>query len=171
MIMKTVSNNLLAPVVQQITNNITSWIGQQSGEEKNVITGQTFESPSGGNLEAIEVFSSIVTKPGKIIMTLHHFDPQQKSWGPVLRTSTLDVDNNETGKWIAFDMQGQHLDKGQVYGFRLESPDTYVGVGEAAGSLAKLPFTFGQKWQFIKEQGTGQCFSYFSLAFKVDMRA
>ncbi len=171
MIMKTAPENFLTPVVQQITNNTTSWIGHRSGVNENVVTGQTFVAPSGGDLEAIEVFSSIVLKPGKVIMTLHSFDPQYKSWGPVLNTSSVNINNTEAGKWLAFNMKGMHLDKGQAYGFRLESPDTYIGVGEAVRSHTTPPFGAGQEWQFTKKQLTGKCFSYFSLAFKVDMRA
>jgi hypothetical protein len=171
MIMKTEPKKFLTPVVQQVTNNTTSWIGHRSRDNENVVTGQTFIAPSGGDLEAIEVFSSIVTKPGKVIMTLHSFDPQHKSWGPALSTSSVDINNTETGKWLAFNMPGTHLDKGQAYGFRLESHDTFIGVGEAAGSHTTPPFAAGQEWQFTKSQSKGKCFSYFSLAFKVDMRA
>ena len=169
--MKTASKNASIPVVQQVTNNTTSWIGHRSRDNEDLVTGQTFVAPAGGDLEAIEIFSSIVTKPGKVIMTLYSFDPQHNSWGPTLGSSSVYINNSEAGKWLAFDMKGMHLDKGQSYGFRLESPDTYIGVGEAAGSHAKPPFGSGQEWQFTKSQHMGKCFSYFSLAFKVDMRA
>jgi hypothetical protein len=158
-------------VVQQVTNNTTSWIGKRSRDNEDIVSGQTFVAPSEGDLDAIEVFSSIVTKPGKVIMTLHSFDSQQKSWGPALGTSSVDISSTEAGKWLAFSMNGMHLDKGQSYGFKLESPDTYIGVGEAAGCHTKPPFGAGQEWQFTKKKSNGECFSYFSLAFKVDMRA
>jgi len=169
--MKTASKNSFTPVIQQVTNNTTSWIGHRPKDNEDLVTGQTFVAPSEGDLEAIEVYPSIVTKPGKIVMTLHSFDAQHKSWGPALGTASIDVTNNETGKWVSFDMKGTHLNKGQAYGFRLASPDTYVGVGEAAGSHTTPPFGAGQEWQFTKNQSNGKCFSYFSLAFKVDMRA
>lgn len=159
------------PVVQQVTNNTTSWLGKRSRDNEDIISGQTFIAPTEGDLDAIEVFSSIVTKPGKVIMTLHSFDTLHKSWGPALSTSSVDIQNTEAGKWLAFSMQGMHLDKGQSYGFKLESPDTYIGVGEAAGSHRTPPFDAGQEWQFTKNHSKGECFSYFSLAFKVDMRA
>ncbi len=158
-------------VLQQVTNNATSWIGHRVSDNKDVITGQTFVAPKEGGLAAIKVFSSIITKPGHVIMTLHNFDTEQKSWGPALGTASVEILNTEAGKWLAFDMPGMHLDKGKAYGFRLESPDTYIGVGEAAGDLSKPPFSYGQEWQFTKEQSEGQSFSYFSLAFKVDMQA
>ena len=157
-------------VVQQVMNNATSWIGYRHDNE-DVISGQTFVAPKEGDLAAIEIFSAIVTKPGKIIMTLHNFDTEQKRWGPALGSSSVDILNTEAGKWLAFDMPGMHLDKGKAYGFRLGSPDTFIGVAEAAGDLSRPPFHYGQEWQFTNEQSEGQCFSYFSLAFKVDMEA
>jgi hypothetical protein len=157
--------------VEQVTNNTTSWLGHRSRDNEDVVTGQTFIAPSEGDLEAIEVFSSIVTKPGKVTMTLHNFDPQQKSWGPALGSASVDINNTEAGKWLAFNIPGLHLNKGKAYGFRLGSPDTYMGVGEAAGCHQKPPFGAGQEWQFTKKDQGGHSFSYFSLAFKVGLRA
>lgn len=157
-------------VVQQVTNNATSWIGHRR-DDNDIISGQTFVAPKEGDLSAIEVFSAIVTKPGKVIMTLHHFDTELKCWGPALSSASINIDNSEAGKWLAFDMPGMHLNKGKSYGFRLESPDTLIGVGEAAGNLSKPPFSYGQEWQFTKEQREGTSYSYFSLAFKIDMKA
>ncbi len=157
--------------VEQVTNNTTSWLGHRSRDNEDVVTGQTFIAPSEGDLGAIEVFSTIVTKPGKVTMTLHDFDPQHKCWGPSLGSASVDINNAEAGKWLSFNIPGLHLDKGKAYGFRLESPDTYIGVGEAAGSHLKPPFGGGQEWQFTKKDQNGHSFSYFSLAFKVGLRA
>lgn len=169
--MKTVNKNPgHFAVVQQVTNNATSWIGHRCDND-DVISGQTFIAPKEGDLAAIEVFSAIVTKPGKVIMTLHHFDTEQKSWGPALTSASIDINSHEAGRWLLFNMPGMHLDKGKSYGFRLQCPDTLIGVGEAAGNLSKPPFSYGQEWQFTKEKNEGTSFSYFSLAFKVDMKA
>jgi len=170
--MKTERKNPLSnAAVQQVTNNTTSWIGHRTRENEDVVSGQTFVASAEGDLDAIEIFSSIVTKPGKVTMTFYNFDQQQKSWGPVLGSTSLDFNHNETGKWIAFNFPGFHLAKGQSYGFRLESPDTYVGLGEAAGTYKLPPFVSGQEWKFSKDNQSGNSFSYFSLAFKVDLRA
>jgi len=163
-----IKNPTTHAVVEQVTNNTTSWVGHRTRDNEDLASGQTFIATSEGDLETIAIFSSIVTKPGKMIMTLHNFDSQQKSWGPVLGSASIDVNNSENGKWLAFKIPGMHLNKGKAYGFRLESPDTYVGVGEAAGSSQKPPFSSGQEWQFTKNQKTVRSFSYFSLAFKVD---
>lgn len=163
-------NSQQLPIVQQVTNNATSWIGHRRDNEA-LISGQTFIAPKEGDLQSIEVFSTIVTKPGKVIMTLHHFDTEQKSWGPALGSSSVEINSNEAGKWLAFTIPGMHLHKGRSYGFRLESPDTLIGVGEAAGNLSRPPFSYGQEWQFTNGLSEGQAFSCFSLAFKVGMKA
>ncbi|HOZ77239.1 MAG TPA: hypothetical protein PLY34_04545 [Ferruginibacter sp.] len=169
--MKTINKNTpISAVVQQVINNATSWIGHRRDND-DVISGQTFIAPAEGDLAAIEIFSALVTKPGKVIMTLHNFDRDQKCWGPALKTTSINIKSNEAGRWLAFDMPGMHLDKGASYGFRIQSPDTLIGVGEAAGNLSKPPFSYGQEWQFTNEKSEGKCFSYFSLAFKVDMKA
>lgn len=158
-------------IIQQVTNNTTSWLGRRTRDNEDVVTGQTFIAPSEGDLETIEIFSSIVTKPGKVTMTLYNFDLLKKSWGPILGSASVNINDAEEGKWLSFQIPGQHLDKGKAYGFRLESRDTYIGVGEAAGCYQKPPFRAGQEWQFTKEDQTGHSFSYFSLAFKVGVRA
>ena len=140
-------------------------------DNEDLASGQTFIATSEGDLETITIFSSIVIKPGKMIMTLHNFDSLQKSWGPILGSASVAVNSSVTGKWIAFKIPGMHLIKGKAYGFRLESPDSYVGVGEAAGSHQKPPYSSGQEWQFTKNQKSVHSFSYFSLAFKIDTRA
>ncbi len=170
--MKTVTKNQPPfAAIEQVTNNTTSWLGHRMRDNEEVMAGQTFVAPSEGNLEAIEVFSSIVTKPGKVTMTLHQFDPQQKSWGPAMGSASVDITNNTAGNWLAFNIPGLRLDKGKAYGFQLGSSDTYMGLGEAAGSYQKPPFGAGQEWQFTKKDKSGNSFSYFSLAFKVGLRA
>lgn len=168
--MKTYNSNY-PPVVQQVNHDSTNWIGERPGQTENQMAGQTFIVPEECLLEAIEIFSAVVTKPGKIIMTLHYFDPEERSWGPPVSTCSVEVSCKESGKWLAFDLHGMQLHKGRVYGFRIESPDSYIGVGEAAGSYCKPPFEKGQEWVFTKRRDSGRYFSYFSLAFKVDRAA
>src|SRR5689334_19299972 len=98
--MKTETKNQHLPVVQQVTNNSTTWIGHRTNGTDDLITGQTFVAPSEGDLAAIEILPVAVTKPGKVIMTLHNYDPQQKSWGPPLTSSSVYVSHNENGKWL-----------------------------------------------------------------------
>ena len=166
----TIKNSPLPAVVEQITHNTTSWIGHRPGADRDIISGQTFIAPSEGDLETIEVFPSFITDPGKVVLTLHSFDPLQKSWGPVLSSASINLDRDDTDKWITFKITGLHLDEGKTYGFRLESPDAFIGFGEAAGSHQQPPFNSGQEWQFTNSDKRGLSFSYFSLAFKVGLR-
>jgi len=156
-------------LVEQITSNATSWIGHHKYDNKDIVGGQTFTTPSDGDLEAIEVYTSIVTAPGKVIMTLHNFDPLHQSWGPALGSSSVDFATTDTGKWKSFSIPGLHLDKEKSYGFRLESSNCYIGMGEAAGHTP--PLVNGQEWTFVNNDQQGKSFSYFSLAFKVAVRA
>jgi hypothetical protein len=169
--MSTPKKNTTVQTIEQVTNNITGWIGQRSGDSNNVARGQTFISPSEGDLDGIEVFSSVVMGPGRVMMTLHSFDSLHKNWGPVLGTASIELSKDDSDKWICFNMPGLHLHKGETYGFKLESPNTLIGVGEAAGSYVQPPFHNGQEWKFTPKDTKGHSFSYFSLAFKVGLRA
>ncbi len=157
--------------VQQLTNNATSWLGHRQGDNKEVVMGQTFMASAEGDLESIEVFTSMVASPGEVAMTLYSFDAQQQTWGPSLATANVTFNTNCNGKWISFKLPNLHLNKGMSYGFKLESHDSYVGVGEAAGSAKHPPFAFGKKWKFISDDNKGDSFAYFSLAFKVGLKA
>lgn len=156
--------------IQQVNNNITGWVGHRPGDNNDIISGQTFIAPSEGDVDGIEVYSSMVTAPGKVMMTLHSFDAVQKNWGAVLGTASVEVNHNDSGKWICFDIPA-HLRKGETYGFRLESPNTFIGVGEAVGDHKQPPFINGQEWKFTNKDKKGHSYSYFSLAFKVGLRA
>jgi hypothetical protein len=157
--------------VQQVTNNTTAWIGHRFTDDADIIAGQTFTCPDEGDLGAIEIFSSLVMIPGHVNMTLHSFENDTKVWGPTLTSSSVVLDKVDNNKWISFPLNGLHLQKGNTYGFRLQSNDLYLGIGEAAGSHEHPPFTGGQEWVVNTENKNGKYFSYLSLTFKVDLRA
>ena len=165
------SKSHLRAVVQQITNNTTSWIGSRVGENKTRIGGQTFLCPSEGDLDCIEVFSSHVCNNGPVALTIHLFDTETKTWGGILGTSKVEFNRNDTGKWISFPLDGLHLQKGKTYGFRLKSETGLIGVGEAAGSVNHLPYNGGQEWTASSDDQSGNYYTYLSLAFKVELRA
>ncbi len=158
-------------VVEQVTNNTTTWVGHRKGDSHGLISGQTFIAPKEGDLDKIEVFSSVVTQPGEVVLTVHKFDQQHKSWGPALGSASLELNKTDCDKWVGFHIPGLHLHSGEAYGFRLESNTALIGVGEAAGSYHQPPFANGQEWKFTNKDQKGHSFSYFSLAFKVGVRA
>lgn len=157
--------------MEQTIANSTSWIGHRKSDHKVIVGGQTFMANREGLLEDIAIFSSVIGQPGEMKMTLHQFDPQQQSWGPALSAASLNVNKEHTGQWVSFKLNGLQLSKGSSYGFRLESPDTFIGIGEAAGSHQQPPLESGQEWRFTNNEQLGQSFHYFSLAFKVGLRA
>ncbi len=167
--MKTGNGNLFS-TIQQTINNSTGWIGHLPGDKKEIIKGQTFVAEQEGDLESIEILTNMITDNGSVKMSLHTFDALENSWGPELDATILKVNAKDTGKWIAFNMHGLHLDRGKTYGFKMESDNGCIGVAEAAWSASQPPINKGQEWSFT-DKGIGNAFSYYSLAFKVDVRA
>lgn len=163
-------NHSAYPVVEQLTYNATSWLGHRKSDHKEISMGQTFVVPAEGDLDSIEVYSSIVASPGSVMMSVHRFDPDHQTWGPALGSANVNFNQSCNGKWIAFQIPGLHLNKGLTYGFLLESHDSYIGVGEAAGSAKNPPYASGKEWMFI-DRNKSHAYSYFSLAFKVGLKA
>lgn len=167
----TSKNGCLKEAAEQIAVNTTGWVGQLPGQKETISRGQTFLSNEEGDLQNIEVYSHIVPDPGKIVLTLHDYDPQKRSWGPVISSSVVEIKQTDSGRWISFHMPELHIIKGKFYGFKLISKNGCVGIGEASGSTMQPPFNPGQEWEFTNDNDQGNCFSYFSLAFKVGIRA
>jgi hypothetical protein len=163
----TISKSPSKTVVQQVTNNTTSWIGHRHGESKSRTSGQTFLCPAEGNFDAIEVILTHITNKGPVDLTIHEFNPETKSWGAALGTSTLELDRKDAGKWVSFPLKGIKLQKGKTYGFRLKCEAGLIGLGEAIGNNEHLPFKDGQEWNATSDNQSGHFFTYSSLAFKV----
>jgi hypothetical protein len=161
----------LKAVVQQITHNAISWIGHGRGQTKNHISGQTFTCPVTGKLDCIQIFSDFVANNGAVDLTIHSFDAATKNWGPVLGTSSVEFYRSDAGKWISFPLNGLNLTAEKVYGFKIKSDAGLIGVGEAAGSVDQLPCIGGQEWVADSDDQSGNYYTYFSLAFKVALRA
>lgn len=155
------------PILSQTRNNTTLWIGHLKTDTTDHFAGQTFTCPSDGLLNNIQVFSSAVTQPGEVILTLHEFDNQARSWGPAIGQSRLQFEKSDTGTWVRFELEPVTLKKDGTYGFRLQTETGLIGIGEAA-SHAKKPFGFGQAWNGDTHNQQGHFYQYFSLAFKVE---
>ena len=169
--MKTTTfGNHLHPALEQLHRNTCLWIGHLNSGPADHFAGQTFQCPEEGSLSNIQVYSIAVSHPGRLILTLHEFDKQRKNWGQVLSSAEIEVDENDAGNWIQFPLQTVHLHKDRTYGFRLKSPDTLVAIGEAAWS-SKDPFTYGEEWNINNIENKDHYYRYFSLAFKVELRA
>ena len=157
------------PVITQDKNNTTLWIGHLQTDPNDHFAGQTFTCPTAGILDNIQVYSSAVHNPGDIVLTLHEFNAANKTWGPALGNCTLAVQKNDASKWIRFALPAIQLKQGATYGFRLQTPNAMIGLGEAVTGT-KQPFT-GHEWNGDSTNQRGRFYSYFSLAFKVELCA
>jgi hypothetical protein len=157
------------PVVTQLQNNTTLWIGHLQTDPTDHFAGQVFNCPDNGELNNIQVFSAAVQNPGEMVLTLHAFDSENKNWGPQLVSATVDVQKTDQEKWIRFDLPPMPLHKNESYGFRLRSINAMIAIGEAAAGT-EHPFS-GEEWHANSFDQDGHYFRYFSLVFKVEMCA
>lgn len=158
------------PVLSQTENNTTLWIGHLTNDTNDRLAGQTFSCPSSGLINNIQVFTSAVTQPGEVLLTLHEFDPAGKTWGPAISESRLSIERNDVSHWLRFELDPVNLSQDQHYGFRLQTKEGIIGIGEAI-SHAHRPFSFGQAWSSDTGRLGERFYSYFSLAFKVELCA
>jgi hypothetical protein len=158
------------PVLTQAENNTTLWIGHLLTDPTDHFGGQTFTCPSDGQLDNIQLYAAAVQTPGKMQLTLHEFNAAGKTWGPSIAESVLDVEKKDDRKWIRFRLPSLHLKKEATYGFRIHATEAMIGLGEAAHDN-QHPFTFGHEWKADSKDQRGHYFSYFSLAFKIELRA
>lgn len=159
------------PVVQQTLNNSTGWIGKFPGDNMEIVRGQTFVAEEGGDIDAIEIWPNMISANGLIHMSLHTFDPVENKWGPEIDSSVVELDSSDAGKWVAFNMHGLHLHRGRTYGFLMGSDGSCFGIAEAVWGADQQLRNKGQEWKFVNKNSLGDTFSYFSLAFKIDLRA
>jgi hypothetical protein len=164
------SSHTPRPVLTQAQNNTTLWVGHLQTDPTDHFAGQTFVCPDEGQLDNIQLYSSAVQCGGEVVLTIHEFDTSSKTWGPSIGSSTLEVRRGDNAKWIRFDLPPVQLQKDVSYGFRVHARKAMVALGEAATGT-KQPFTFGHEWNGDSTNARGHYYSYFSLAFKVEMCA
>ena len=158
------------PILSQTQNNTTLWIGHLQTDLNDHFGGQTFKCPADGLVNNIQVYSSTVQQPGDVALTLHEFDAAAKTWGPAIGDTSMFLQRGDDARWIRFYLPPVSLKKDATYGFRLQTNNAMIGIGEAA-SHSKQPFTFGHEWNGNSKNAKGHYFSYYSLAFKVEMCA
>ena len=158
------------PVLTQMENNTTLWIGHLQTDPNDHFGGQTFTCPAEGLLDNIQLFAATVHYPGDMQLSLHEFDPVNKTWGPSLALCVMPVHKEDDHQWIRFPFPVLELKKLSTYGFRIKTSNALIGLGEAACDN-QHPFTFGHEWNADSSDQQGHFYSYFSLAFKVELRA
>src|SRR5215831_3730094 len=105
------------PLITQVQNNTTLWIGHLQTDPTDHFAGQTFKCPSSGDLDNIQVFSSAVQSPGEIVLTLHSFNAENKTWGPQLVAAKLEIQKKDEEKWVRFDLPPMPMHENEIYGF------------------------------------------------------
>jgi hypothetical protein len=158
------------PVLTQAENNTTLWIGHLQSDPTDHFGGQTFTCPADGQLDNIQLYTAAIQYPGDIQLTLHEFDADARTWGPAIGEASVTVGKADHQKWIRFNLPSVHLKRSATYGFRVYTTNAMVGLGEAACDN-QHPFTFGHEWNADSKNQRGHYYSYFSLAFKIEMRA
>ena len=83
------------PVITQVENNTTVWVGHLQTDPTDHFAGQTFTCPCSGDLNNIQVYSAMVQNPGEMLLSLHAFDQESKTWGPVLASAMTEVEKND----------------------------------------------------------------------------
>ncbi|HEV8286319.1 MAG TPA: hypothetical protein VGQ09_18555 [Chitinophagaceae bacterium] len=157
------------PVITQVQNNTTLWIGHLQTDPTDHFAGQTFICPANGELDNIQVYSAAVQNPGEMVLTLHVFDAENKTWGPILASAIKEIGKSDEEKWIRFGLPPMPVHRYETYGFRLHANDALIAIGEAAAGRLN-PFT-GQEWHADSGDQNGHYYNYFSLAFKVELCA
>src|SRR6185503_21124975 len=102
--MKTIQRSS-RPVLTQTQNNTTLWVGHLQSDPHGRLAGQTFECPSEGLLNNIQVFSTAVSQEGEVILTLHEFDQASKTWGPAIANSKFAIEKRDEAHWISFELE------------------------------------------------------------------
>lgn len=164
------SSKHLRPVLEQPATSTTLWIGHLPVDARHHYAGQTFTCPAEGDLDNIQLYAASIPSAGAIHVTLHEFDARQKKWGPTIGESHKQVTRSDDHHWLRFGFPHIFMNRAASYGFRISSDDALIGLGEAAGD-SKHPFTFGQVWKADSTDKEGHYYTYFSLAFKIEMRA
>lgn len=157
-------------ILSQTRNNTTAWIGHFLYEPLDHFSGQTFTCPDDGILDNIQVYASLIQRPGEVQLTLYEFDNHSKNWNHPITACNAFVSTKDESKWIIFLLPHVLLSKGKTYGFRLQSHNAMLGIGEWARGKHE-PCSFGLEWNADSNNSEGVFFSWFSLAFKVEMVA
>ena len=160
----------IRPILSQTRNNTTTWIGHLQNDTLDHLGGQTFKCPDDGYLDNIQVYASVIQRPGEVQLTLYEFDDHTKVWSHSISSSSIAVNMQDEGSWLSFILPRIFLSKHKTYGFRLQSNNAMVGIGEFARGNNE-PCSFGQEWNADSNNQEGVFFTWFSLAFKVEMVA
>ena len=159
-----------SPAFERETNSI-SWVGHFliNGKDQYKLAGQTFKSPLNGWLRRIDIYTSGIQHPGVLELTLHPFDDMRHQWQEELARSSLLVARNGNDPWITMALNQARLERDRYYGFRLQSRDALLALGERARTAGQ-PILEGEEWMANTENREGDFFHYFNLVFRLGIQ-
>lgn len=154
--------------ISQLQTNGCRWLGDFREETAEHMAGQTFQINQSGQLETISVYCEMVHRQGKVRMSLHRFDEEEHNWGPALGIQEMEIPKGSDPTWVDFNLGQVSLDGNSRYGFRLQTQDALIALGEAVWGNDKNDWT-GEEWIAKGNEKGGHYFRYFSLVYSVGM--
>ena len=158
------------PLISQEQRNSCTWIGHLSSDPDDHFAGQTFTCPREARIDNIRLFLSDVRSTGEILVSVHEFLPENRSWGPAISSGHLQVDQELRNHWVDVPIEQVLLAAGKTYAFKLAASNAMVAIAEAAQDH-QHPFDFGQEWNAETSNQQGRFYQYFSLTFQLGKRA
>ncbi len=155
------------PVISQAENNTTLWIGHLQSDPTDHFGGQTFTCPSDGQLDNIQLwcFSNPISRRY----------PINPSWiwsrNKNVGTFSWWIITGGKKRWswkmdpLSFTITPI---KQSRYGFRVNTSNAMIGLGEAVCHNQNPHLATSRNGDSINQRG--HYYSYFSLAFKVELR-
>jgi len=154
-------------IINQLFHNTSSWVGHFEHDPRTREAGQVFSLPGETDLSGIEVFTEMVSHPGRLLLELYRFDSENQEWGSLLASSERMVGREDESRWVLFPVDKVHLKKNENYGFILSSQEAFVALGEAAWPQ-NAKHNWGKEWTGSDHDADGHFYDHFSLAFILD---
>lgn len=154
--------------IDQLQVNGCRWLGDFHNNPSEYIAGQTFQIAQSGKLDTISIYCEMVHREGLVKMSFHQFDEKTRQWGPALVSSELELKKLKDPAWVQFKLGDLPLDSNHRYGFRLQTQDALVALGEAVWGNDKTDL-HGEEWISRGNDRDGHYFRYFSLVYSVGL--
>lgn len=157
-------------LISQLEKNSTQWLGSLPISNQSYKVGQTFVTPASVNVDTIHISAETIQSNGQVALSFHEFDEKTHVWGAELGKATIPVSRKSSDTWLRFDLGTIRLEKNKTYGFMLTSNDALIAISEVAwGHQDEKPS--GEEWSLRSNEGEEHFFNYFSLVYRVGLRA
>lgn len=157
-------------VISQLEKNSSQWLGSLPITNQSFKVGQTFVTPANTTVDVIQVSAETIQCNGHVELIFHEFDEKSHTWGAELGKAKITVSRKSADSWLKFELGTIRLEKNKTYGFILTSNDALVAISEVAWGQQDLKPS-GEEWSFGSKEGKEHFFNYFSLVYRVGLRA